>query len=152
MQNNLSQSVLKNRTKFENIIRRYGHAIILQRLCTYSKGVGPYHKHPEDCPVCSGKGYWQKVEKHLVRKDIVTAGTGMPYALASTSIGLIPSEGVYFYMTYSVKPKEGDRIFEWDVANDNWNIFEVSKAADMRAHGGEILYWIAASKQIYDKE
>jgi len=142
------QKLQRNRIKFENILRKYGHTVYLQRICTVSEPIGPYHKHPETCSGCSGKGYEQVHEKHLVRKDVVTAQTGLPASLYKTDVGMLLSEGTYFYMMYFVNPKEGDRIFEWDSANNKWALFEVAKAMEERFAGGGILYWVAPAKFI----
>lgn len=142
----VSQKLQTNRRKFENILKRYGHTIYLQRICTVSEPVGPYHKHPENCSGCSGKGYEQVHEKHLARKDVVTAQTGLPASLYKTDVGMLLAEGTYFYFMHFVNPKEGDRIFEWDTANNKWALFEVAKAMEERFSGGGILYWVAPAK------
>ena len=143
-----SYALLKKRKKFSDILENYGHAIYLQRICDVSEPEGPYHKHPEDCSGCSGKGFYQVHEKHITRKDVVTPQTGLPDTLPQTLVGLLMEESTYFYFKHTVNPKEGDRVFEWDDANSSWSLFEIAKAVEQRIDGGGILYWIAPAKLI----
>ena len=62
----MNNSIAKKRKQFADILNKYGHTILLQRRCTVSDPVGPYHKHPEDCSGCSGKGFLQVHERHCI--------------------------------------------------------------------------------------
>jgi hypothetical protein len=138
----ISPSVEQRRRKYENIINKYGGIVFLQRKCNQPT-YGPYDKHLSTC-ICKGHGYSQTMERWVARKDVVSSSTSLPSSLITTPVGILPTEGTYFFLYHNVNPIDGDRIFEWQHNTSDWRVYKVNKAVDMRIDGGQILYWVAA--------
>lgn len=122
------------RVDFENILKSYGHDILLQRRIQDSD-----LDEPE---------YQPTLERHTVR-HMLPATRALPAVTQERITGLVHTSERVYYFKHDAYPYSGDRIYEYDeaatrVVRETWTIDEVTP---MRGHGGKIVYWIAGVTQ-----
>ena len=120
---------------FENILRNYGHDILLQkRIQTVTCG--------------NEVSYEPNLERHTVRHT-VPATRGLPTLLQDKMEGVVATSERIYYFRKGAFPYTGDRIYEFDeaesrVGKSTWIVDEV---LPMRGSGGQIIYWMAGVTQ-----
>jgi hypothetical protein len=115
---------------FKKILREWGHDVLLQR----------------------------RLDDNFLYSDTferVTTRHYFPSAEALAQVQREDNEGfntnvdLIFYFEDSVRPKQGDRIYEESDININEpNIYMIDFAAPMRGRGGNVVFWtVGASRE-----
>lgn len=119
------------RAEFREILKNYGHNILLQR-----------REDPHATP--GNPIYSNTLEQHTVRYTFNPSGS------SSVLMGIRQeqSEGIahdfekIYYFMHDVFPREGDRIYEnLEGFPNELNTFLIDYAAPMRGANGRIEYW-----------
>lgn len=126
--------------KFKDILTEYGQDVYLRRRCTSCSQSGPYAKYDNNCTVCGGTGYHQKLEKYTMRKMVVGTQYSFLKSMGIFASGVILEEGCYFFCEGSVAPKVGDIIYDFNYATSTWTPYEINKALERRYDKRIIFY------------
>jgi len=131
--------------KFRDILIAHGQNVYLRRRCTSCSQTGIAAKYDDDCEVCGGTGYAQRLEGYTMRKMIVGTQFSFPTALAREAPGVILDEGSYFFCEPEVAPKYGDIIYDLNNATAQWEPYEINKVLERR-WDNRVLFYNCACK------
>lgn len=115
------------RAKFQNLLKKYGHDVYLQRILNNYDGTEPT--------------YERKLERHTVRYTY-PGMAGLTGEVSEELAGVVHDVDLLYYMQWDVNPQEGDRIYENlpGLPNDTI-IYTIDFALPLRGSGGRIEYW-----------
>ena len=121
------------RTTFDEIMKKYGHDILLQRR------VNEYTaERPE---------FSSQLEMHTVR-HMYPSNKGLPTIAGEQIEGIVHDSEMIYYMRYNVNPAQGDRIYEnMDLYPNNLMLYVVDFTLPMRYIGGRVEYWVVGASQ-----
>jgi hypothetical protein len=124
------------RREFDNILKNYGHNILLQRD---SNSLVP-GKTPD---------YGHVLEMHTVR-HVYPNSNSLGFVQQEHIEGLNYDVDVVYYFRHDANPDPGDRVYDNIESFPNGSIiFTIDWAAPMRGRGGQIVFWAAGcTKQI----
>lgn len=108
------------REDFENILKEYGHNVLLVRATTQvrcSCWNAKNKESPRNCPVCFGLGTAPKVEKHTVRMQDASIPISYPGMAEKSPIGPMAVPGLFYFFKHDARISLGDLIVEVD-----WNV------------------------------
>ena len=125
------------RKTVENILKRWGHNILLQRVQSIHDGEEP--------------DYTTILERHTVR-HMYPANRGLPGIAQEMPEGVTYDCEMIYYFMWDVNPASGDRIYEeLERYPNNLNVWLIDFALPMRGVKGRIEYWVVgASREVPD--
>ena len=126
--------------KVKYILTKYGQDAYLRRRCTYCSQEGDRGKYSDDCEYCGGTGYVQVLQRYTMRKMVVGNQFSFPNALGIKGMGVVISEGTYFFCEGNVNPRYGDIIYDWNNATQEWEIYEINKVLERRYDNRVLFY------------
>lgn len=114
---------------FNKILREWGHDVYIQRIL-------PNGNHSNE---------FEKVTTRQVGQSGITNSM----STKEEDDGLITRYDAVYYFDESVRPKEGDRIYEnYSIkVQKNYTMFRVSAATAVRGRNGKIIYWIVGASR-----
>lgn len=141
------------RKEFSELIKDYGHDILLQRSdkkmrcrCWNAK----YLEASSDCPYCLGAGYVSRIERHTVMRKNATQVVSRPNLLQQTEVGKMWVDAIHYYLSYYTNPQAGDYIYEVGWAGDKpsavLHCYRINDVYAYRGDRGRIEYWGVAVK------
>lgn len=134
------------RKSFDTILKKYGHNVYIQRLCTSCNRTGAYQKYDQECTECAGTGYSRTLEIHSCRRMLAQGGSkGSAEGIEYTPQGGVPTHGWVYYFRHDTHPEQGDRIY------DDGQILRVNEVYDPRGPTGRVEYYICRTKRIEGK-
>jgi hypothetical protein len=126
--------------KFKQILTKYGQNVYLRRRCISCSQSAPYADYDDNCPVCSGKGFNQVLERYTMRKMVVGSQSAFPAGMQMTDTGPKLDEGVYFFCEAEVKPKVGDLIYDLNNATQEQEAYQINKVLERRYNDSVLFY------------
>lgn len=111
---------LSPRGKMDQILKEWGHNVILQRRVDDE--------------------FVNTLERHTVR-HMYPANRGLPQVAEEEPEGIVHNADMIYYFRYDANPAEGDRIYEEDPNGKTTWLIDYS--LPMRGRGGQIVYWVA---------
>lgn len=121
----------KLRRALDGVLRNWGHDVMLQR------------KNPD------GRGFQSKLERHTVRHRY-PAVRGLPQIAQERPEGMTHVVDMVYYFNANARPREGDRIYEFDTRYDGMDgevddygqsTWLIDYAIPMRGKGGQVIFW-----------
>lgn len=124
------------RKEFENIMRRWGHNVYLQRRI---------YDHRDDIPeddYITTNFYSKTLEKYTVRYTFAGRKTALTSVAEERIEGIVHSADRVYYFPFFAAPGEGDRIYQSDPRNtDKVETYLIDFALPHRGRRGRIEYW-----------
>lgn len=112
------------------VLKEWGHDVYIQR-------------------VLSNGNFSEKFERVTVR-SVGQSGMANTRAREELDEGIVTSYDAVYYMDFSAKPKEGDRIYEnySSKADKKYTIFLIDTVTPVRGRFGNIEFWtIGATRE-----
>lgn len=119
------------RSKFHNILKKYGHNVLLQRRVVRN-GEGVHNIRPNH-------GYSNRLERHTVRSRMGGKYSSLPNVKDEFPEGLVFSVDKIYYFKHNVVPTRGDRIYETE--DDGDGVFLIDWTHGFRGRNGKVVYW-----------
>lgn len=119
------------RSKFDNILRRYGHDVLLQRRVEKS-GSGPHRLR-------DNAGFARQLERHTMRSRLSGKAQTLPGIAEEAIEGLVHNVDQVFYCRWDVNPSKGDRLYEGEP--DGREVYLIDWTHAFRGPGGTVVYW-----------
>jgi hypothetical protein len=129
--------------KFKSILTLHGQNTYLRRRCISCSQTGKDADYQDDCIVCGGTGFAQKLEGYTMRKMIVGTQSSLPVSLERFPTGMIIGEGCYFFCENTVNPRYGDIIYDFNNATLEWDSFDIKKVIERR-YDSRVLFYTCA--------
>lgn len=126
--------------KFRDILMNHGQNVYLRRRCAECSQGGINAKYDDDCEICGGTGYHQKLEGYTMRKMIVGTQFSFPSAMGREAFGIVLDEGSYFFCDVNVSPKYGDLIYDLNNSTQQWEAYEINKVLERRFDDRVLFY------------
>jgi hypothetical protein len=143
------------RSKFHDVVAKYGHPVLLVRVTSRKKcscwdmQYGP----DKQCPICMGNGYTFTAEKFLVRDMSTTIPETLARAIRDTDLGSVSVPSRMYYFEHMAEPDIEDLIIDcsWDdrgrpVFDKYSSVYQVNSIYPYRGDNGRIEYFRAACK------
>lgn len=126
------------RREFDNILRRYGHDVYLQRA------IQPTNFWTDNDRQ-SDIEYKSDLEIHTVRFSLKN-NTPLSTAREEAIEGLLNTHDRIYYFRYDANPFENDRIYEIEPRpRDRQKVFVIDAAVPMYGIGGNLVYWVCGA-------
>lgn len=110
------------REKFDAFIQKFGHEVLYVRRdirfrcdCYVERSGEP----KSSCERCMGSGYDVKVERIKARRTIMAVPESLVGLNLHTSRGTHTPKAYVYYISESVKPKDGDYLLEVEWSQNN---------------------------------
>lgn len=146
------------RQDFEDILRDFGHDVLLVRAATEVRCSCWDEKRQESslgrkCPACFGLGVVPIVEKHTVRREDSSIAISYPDMATNSPFGELAAPGFRYFSKHDVRVQVSDLIVEVDWSQTGKPVFnggyvsEVNHIDVKRWERGEIAF-----KKIYTSD
>lgn len=133
------------RLVFDDILREWGHDILLERV------LNPHEDNK--APRYVGEDGKRKLEIHTTR-HVYPGSRALGSIQQEEMEGLLHAYEIIYYFRHMVDPMAGDRIYENLSSDklfgnldryDDFNKFTIEAAIPMRGKDGRIVFWVAGA-------
>lgn len=148
-------TVLDLRKEMEDILREYGHWVMLLRSSRKIRCKCWNERAQEAdsrCTDCLGSGWLTRAERHLARRDNASQIVTLPSVTAVEEPGRIWTQSSNFFFRHDVHPQVGDLIMEvgWRGSKPTniYAVYLIQHSEANRGQGGRIEFYEATCRGV----